>query len=222
MEHQSKTQDIVKFMQDNMTATSAEIRTKFEVSRQRVEQIMSEHFDESFKQARKDARHAEFVKNVGKLIEEGYSQTQITSMLNVAKIKVEEATKSPEIQAILQVKEEAHLKWIELLSVAWLRGDSITDIIENFDWCDMNGNRMSPQNASGTISRYRVEFPGKFPLRRNNQESAQGKYDRYLAAKIAGRPDDSTLASELGFKTVASMKSAWYQLNHPKEKTVNV
>lgn len=210
---QNKSKIIAQFIIDNPTLTQSEISKHFNVSRQRIEQIYKNELTEEQKNSRVNTKNQQDIDLILPLVKDNTPKAVISALTGISANRINKLYTIEPIKEIVEKFKKEKNEMIENVSKDWFEGMTIANINVKYDW------NLPLSVASTHISNLRKKYPDKFPIRLHNQTSLQSQIESYLIYKNEGK-SDVDIAAILGYKNVASMKSAFNSLNknheHPK------
>jgi len=213
----SISKQIEDFARSNQLATESEIRKKFGVTRQLVSKVFLRVFTESELQARKDLRDATAVTAIAPFLKSGMKHSEIAKNTGVSYKKVTELLETSTIlKNIINESNEETLKKVTAISNDWKANLTIQEIAEK------NGMQGNIYTLASYISKLRAKWgEDMFPLRLHNQMGLEDKVNKFEELKAAG-VEMSQICIELGYKNIASMRSALAQYKEKDEENGTV
>lgn len=201
---------IAQFIIDNPTLTQSEIAKHFEISRQRVQQIHKKTLTAEQTNARINTKNQQDIDLILPLVNDNTPKAVIAALTGLSANRINTLYDLSPIKEIVDKRLNEKNEMIESLSQDWLAGMTIANINKKYEW------NMPLSVASTHISGLRKRYPEKFPIRLHNQTPLQQQIESYSSLKNEGKSNEE-IASILGYKNVASMKSAFNYLNKAHE-----
>jgi hypothetical protein len=201
-------EQIKDYAKANPLATESEVRDHFKVSRQLVSQMFHLIFTDEELESRRYNRLNEHSEKIKDLLTNKTSYVEICKILGISKSRLRRAIDAnPELSDIAKKNEEDEADRIKNISIDWVNKMSLSEIGKKYELGD------TLKSASSYISKLRARHGEEmFPLRLDNQISLEEKYEKYNVLKAEGK-SATEIASELGYKTVLSMKASLASFN---------
>lgn len=208
----SISKQIEDFARLNKFATESEIRVKFGVTRQLVSKVFHKIFTDAELQARKDFRDELAVTAIAPFLKSGMKYADIAKNSGVSYKKTMELLETS--QVLKDIIEEANaetLKKVTAISADWKANYTIPEIATKHG---IQGNAFT---VASHISKLRAKYGETlFPIRLHNQLKLEDKVKKFEELNSAG-VEIAKICTELGYKNIASMRSALAQYKEKEE-----
>lgn len=212
----SISEQIKDYARANPLATAKEMCEIFKVTRQLVFKNLHEIYTDEELEARKFARMNQHSDEIGQMLKDGHSFSDICAKMELNKNKLTRIINSnPVLQAIVEENELKDIKRIEAISIDWRDDMPLATMMEKH----RIGTTIT--SAASHISKLRSRYgETMFPLRIDNHFDLNAKYEKFKALIAEGaKPEE--IYQTLGYKTASSMRSSFAAIIKKKETNEN-